>query len=111
MVGVKGVKKITATLVEEGCEALKEFTKAAKETDKIESDFAFAAEQTLKGQYGIDDKDELGFILKATVPAAAGVEVGGEVGADFESSQTGKADVTLKISLKISARDRAKDEE
>lgn len=110
VIGVRGIRRITDKMVEAGTEALKKFTKQARE-DRVESELLFEAEQILKGQYGIGDEDEVGFILKAATPGAAGAAADGQVDVDLESSQTGSADVTLRITLKITARDRAKEEE
>lgn len=107
--GVRGIRKITETLIDAGCDALKRFTKAARE-DRVESELSFKATQTLKGKYGIGDSDEVGLILSLAAPIAdASVDAGADV--SLESSQTGDADVTLTISLEISARDRAKEDE
>lgn len=105
VVGVKGIRKITDKMVDAGTEALKKFTKAARE-DRVESDLEFEAKQTVEGQFGIGDNDEVGFVLKALSPKVPGVDLDASANASFESSQTGQADVTLEIRLKITARDK-----
>lgn len=111
VIGVKGIKQITDKMVEAGTEALKKFTKAAKENDKVGSELVFESRQTLKGQYGIGDDDEAGLILKAVTPGGKGLDLDIAVDAGFESSQIGTADVTLEVHLKITALDPGAEKE
>lgn len=110
VIGVRGIRRITDKMVDAGTEALKKFTKAARE-DRVESELDFEAKQVIKGQFGIGDDDEVGLVLKAAALSVVGLDLDAGADVSFESSQTGNADVTLEVRLKISARDRAAETE